>query len=230
MQTANRTRNGLMLLAALATLGMAGNPAQAGTVITDATIVSSKPIIETAYEPYEECSSTYRKVDPYAKRNDNVSQVVGGLVGGAAGSFAGKGTGKDAAAALGAVIGSEVLSENNDGITEGEIIGAVVGGIVGNQVGKGGGKTAATASGALIGKIVGGNLQEGNSASGPAPAGYERVRACRTLEREKKVITGYEVEYIYAGEIYSDILPYEPGETVRIAVDVGIVEESSYNR
>ncbi len=196
--------------------------ATAGTVVKTARVISSTPVVETAYEPYETCTTQLRKADPYAKRNDTINQVVGGLVGGAAGSAAGKGSGRDAAAAVGAVIGSEVLNPDNEGLGQGEIVGAVVGGLVGNNVGKGSGKTAATATGALIGKIVGGNIENPETAT--SKDGYKRVSVCKTHEREKKIITGYTVKYSYGGNIFTDVLDHDPGSEVKIAVDVAVIE------
>jgi uncharacterized protein YcfJ len=226
-----KTINARTFLAAVAT-GFLAAPGVGSeyTTVREAEVVSSTPIIETVYESYQDCSGTAlqkRSPSPYAERNNNVNQIIGGVVGGAVGSLAGKGSGKDAAAALGAVIGSEVLNPNNKGITEGEILGAVAGGVIGNQLGKGSGKTAATASGALIGKIAGGNIQENQnpSASGAAPAGYEQVRTCRTKEREKKVISGYTVKYLYDGSMFTDVLSYDPGNSVKIAVDVQAIED-----
>lgn len=201
------------LLAAILAAGLGGAPANAETIVRTGKVLSAEPILETAYESYRECGTA--KANPYRDRNDTINQIVGGAVGGIAGSTIGKGSGKDAAAAAGAIIGSELLNPDNKGFTEGELIGAIAGGVIAHNVGKGSGKTAATATGAVIGKIVGGNLEGG---------ARRASQECVLRSREKKVITGYTVRYEYNGETFIGTLPYEPGDTVDVSVEVGLVE------
>ena len=198
-------------------LALAGG-AVADSFITRARVLESAPIIETVYEPYEECRYETR----VKRRRDNTGdKVLGGILGGAAGSALGKGSGRDAAAGVGAILGSEVAAQDG-ALTEGEIIGGIVGGIVGNQIGKGGGKTAATGAGALIGAIVGDNLQNGGSTAGRTTT---KERVCEQKERTKKVITGYEVVYEYDGVRQTGVLSYKPGNFVDINVGVDLVED-----
>lgn len=194
-------------------------PAAADSFITRARVLESSPIVETVYEPYEECR--YETRETRARRDNTGEKVLGGILGGAAGSAVGKGSGRDAAAGIGAILGGEVAAQDG-GLSEGEIIGGIVGGIVGNQIGKGGGKTAATGAGALIGSIVGDNLQHGGSA---AAGTTEKQRVCVQKERAKKIITGYEVVYEYDGVRQTGVMSYKPGDYVDISVGVDLVED-----
>ncbi len=107
----------------------------------------------------------------------------------------------------------------------GAIIGAIAGGILGNQVGKGTGKTVATAIGAATGAIVGDNLDNdggrGERVVTSRPRFEER---CRVLDQWERRLTGYNVVYRYQGREYTAFLPYDPGDTVRVRVQVSLAE------
>lgn len=200
-------------------------PMAFGDYVERARVVESSPIVETVFETEEVCRY-HNKRKSQSKDTGNIGdKVIGGVIGGAAGSAFGKGSGRDAAAAVGGVIGSEVA--DGDGISEGELIGGVAGGIIGNQVGKGSGKTAATALGAVIGSIVGDELQNGGATNDSATSTNgktERVRVCTLEEREKKVITGYDVVFEYNGLRSSGRLPYRPADYVDINVRLDLLE------
>lgn len=202
-------------------IALAGS-VQAGSFVTRAKVLETKPIIETVYEPYESCSYETRKRQRTRGTNTG-EKVIGGLIGGATGSAFGSGSGRDIATGAGALIGSEIA--DGDGLSEGELIGGLAGGIVGNQVGKGSGKSVATGAGVLIGAIVGDNLQNGGVKQQQSSGAGEKVRVCEQKERAKKVITGYEVTYEYSGLPQTGVLPYEPGEYVDINVGVELVED-----
>lgn len=102
----------------------------------------------------------------------------------------------------------------------GTLVGAIIGGVIGHQFGSGSGNDAATAAGALIGAAVG-------SDSARRGADYEDtyvrpVRRCQTnySSREEERIDGYDVTYRYNGQTYRTRMPYDPGERLRIRVDV----------
>lgn len=208
----------------------AGIPVR-NSFVTRAKVVNTKPVVETVLESYDECGYVTRTKRPSSRKRSNAGtntgeRIVGGLVGGAVGGSLGSGRGSDALAAGGAVIGSEVA--DGDGLTGGEVVGGVVGGVIGNQFGSGSGRTAATGAGALIGAIVGDNIQSGmndkpREAAGPPQQTKERV--CKKKQREKKVITGYEVVFEYAGFQQTGVLPYQPGEHVDINVNVDLLED-----
>ncbi len=98
----------------------------------------------------------------------------------------------------------------------GAVIGGIAGGILGNQVGGGNGRMAATAIGAATGAIVGDRLDNG----GAAP---EVVRRCRTVQGLETRPEGYTVVYRHDGRLFSTVMPYDPGETVRVPVSREVV-------
>tara|TARA_R110000782_G_scaffold86290_7_gene167447 strand:+ start:149 stop:718 length:570 start_codon:yes stop_codon:yes gene_type:complete len=103
----------------------------------------------------------------------------------------------------------------------GTLLGAVIGGVIGHQVGSGRGNDAATIAGSLIGAAIG-----NDAASKRHPHGVERharpVERCETSYREhrEKRIEGYRVTYRYNGQKYVTEMPYDPGESIRVRVDV----------
>ena len=204
----------------------AAGQAQAAPVLADAfvataKVVGSSPIIETVYEPVEECKYELRRVGKSGAAPDKSNRLVGGVLGAAAGSAFGKGRGKDAAAAAGAVLGSEVGAQDGE-LSGGELVGGVAGGIIGNQIGSGSGRTAATAAGALLGSLLGDELENGPRRQ--AAAEHRKVRVCSYTERAKNIITGYNVIYEYNGHRFSGTLPYQPGGVVNIAVSAELLE------
>lgn len=99
----------------------------------------------------------------------------------------------------------------------GSIIGGIAGGILGNQVGGGSGRTVATAAGAIAGAIVGDRIE--NNGQGGA---YEQqaVRNCRTVDNWQQRNNGYAVTYEYHGRMSTVVLPYDPGQRLRVRVAV----------
>jgi len=105
-----------------------------------------------------------------------------------------------------------------EGSGVGAIGGAVVGGVLGNQVGDGRGRQVARAAGAIIGGAVGYNVSRDRKGNGG-----ERIQErCETRYRDnyEERVDGYDVTYEYAGREYLTRLPYDPGERIRIRVDV----------
>ncbi|MEM7431908.1 MAG: glycine zipper 2TM domain-containing protein [Pseudomonadota bacterium] len=101
------------------------------------------------------------------------------------------------------------------------LLGAAIGGVIGHQFGSGRGNDAATIAGALIGGAVA-------NESGYANGQYGRtqhsrpVRRCETRYRRTKQerIDGYDVIYRYRGQKYQTRMPYDPGNRLKIRVDV----------
>lgn len=100
----------------------------------------------------------------------------------------------------------------------GSIVGGVAGGILGNQVGGGSGRTAATAAGAIVGAIVGDRM-ENNNGSG-AVVEQQPVQRCYTVDNWQTRNNGYAVTYEYHGHTYTAVMPYDPGERMRVRVSV----------
>lgn len=114
------------------------------------------------------------------------------------------------------------LSSNHIG---GTLVGALIGGALGNQVGDGRGRQVARAAGAIIGGAVGHNVsrQRQRERYGDREYVYERCEV-RYRDSYEERIDGYEVTYEYAGRRYVTRMPYDPGDRIRIRVDVSPVE------
>jgi uncharacterized protein YcfJ len=99
------------------------------------------------------------------------------------------------------------------------IIGGVVGGLIGHQVGSGRGQTAATIVGAAGGAVAGSAIA--NRSNAPA------APQCRTVQSYRDVINGYDVVYRYNGHDAFVKLPYNPGPTLRVGVNVLLDERAA---
>lgn len=100
------------------------------------------------------------------------------------------------------------------------LFGAIVGGVVGHQFGSGRGNDAATIAGSLIGAAVANSAHQG-----PAyrTTEYSRpVRRCETnyQSHQEERIEGYDVIYSYHGRKYATRTPFDPGNKIKIRVDV----------
>jgi uncharacterized protein YcfJ len=98
----------------------------------------------------------------------------------------------------------------------GSIIGGVAGGILGNQVGGGNGRTVATAAGAIAGAIVGDRVENNQ----PNAVEQQPVQQCRTVDNWQTRTRGYTVTYEYHGHRQTSVMPYDPGERLRVQVAV----------
>jgi uncharacterized protein YcfJ len=106
--------------------------------------------------------------------------------------------------------------------TAGGVLGAIVGGILGHQVGKGDGRKVATVGGAVAGAAVGSRLaaDSGNDRQDPALQKYTIERRCPGAEQGGRRIAAYDVEYRYRGDVYTSRLSYDPGDRIRVKVNV----------
>jgi uncharacterized protein YcfJ len=117
-------------------------------------------------------------------------------------------------------VGYETPSRQRD--YGGAVLGGLFGGLLGHQIGKGSGRDWGTAVGAATGAIVGDNIDNsGNQAVSGAPQYEQR---CRQIDNWSRRLTGYNVTYRYHDRIYSAVLPYDPGQTVRVNVNVSLAE------
>ncbi len=98
----------------------------------------------------------------------------------------------------------------------GAVIGGVAGGVLGNQIGHGSGRAAATALGVVGGAVLG-NTIEGNQAPNSR---VQDVQNCTTQTFYEDRISGYNVRYEYAGRDYQAQMPYDPGPSMRVQVQV----------
>ena len=99
------------------------------------------------------------------------------------------------------------------------IIGGIVGGLLGHQVGHGSGQTAATIIGAVGGAAAG--TAVGNR------AGSQPAQRCRTVESTREIVNGYNVVYRYNGRNVNVVLPYDPGNTIKVGVAVILDERAA---
>lgn len=100
------------------------------------------------------------------------------------------------------------------------ILGGILGGVVGNTLGKGDGRTVATVAGTVLGGSIGRDVGAANARrSGSATAVETRCRQVADYREEERV-EGYAVTYRYQGEEYTTRMPHDPGERIRVHVDV----------
>jgi uncharacterized protein YcfJ len=102
----------------------------------------------------------------------------------------------------------------------GTLLGGAIGTVVGNQIGHGRGKDVARVAGALIGGAIGHRVSVDRAQQrGDELRSYER---CDVRYRDSFVerIDGYDVTYEYAGREYITRMPYDPGDRIRVRVDV----------
>ena len=103
----------------------------------------------------------------------------------------------------------------------GTLLGSAIGTVIGNQIGHGRGKDVARVAGALVGGAIGHNVSVDRQRQQYGNEGrtYERCDV-RYRDSWQERVEGYEVTYEYAGREYVTRMPYDPGERIRIRVDV----------
>ncbi len=115
---------------------------------------------------------------------------------------------------------------NSGGSTTGRTVATVIGGIagavLGSKVGGGSGQVAASAIGTMVGGMAGRQVYDNAhrqqrtatvQVCDPVPAnGY--------YGNANNVATGYDVTYEYAGRQYTTRTSYNPGDRIRVRVDV----------
>lgn len=110
----------------------------------------------------------------------------------------------------------QVVHQDNSHVG-GTVLGAIVGGALGNQVGKGDGRKAATIAGAVAGGAIGNGVSRAHDRS------YADTEThCRLVQDDppQRRVAGYDVEYRYRGEVYVSRLNYDPGERLRVRINV----------
>ena len=111
------------------------------------------------------------------------------------------------------------------------ILGSIIGAAVGNQIGSGDGRRAATVAGAIIGSAVGHDAaarRDARQSTDYRDAYYDNrgreysVERCETRYRDdwEERIDGYRVTYEYNGVRQVTRLPYDPGDRLRVQVNV----------
>jgi uncharacterized protein YcfJ len=103
------------------------------------------------------------------------------------------------------------------------LLGGIIGGVIGHQIGHGSGRDFATIAGATIGAGVGYNTAARRIGT---ESHEETVRRCDVSYRHdyEERIDGYRVTYAYNGREYTTDMPYDPGDRIRVRVDVAPAE------
>jgi len=100
------------------------------------------------------------------------------------------------------------------------IVGAVVGSVIGHQFGSGHSRDLGTVAGAVIGAAVG---HDAAVRAGGAEVRSVQRCAVRDYPQYEERVAGYRVTYVYCGREYTTVMPYDPGERVRVRVDTNVV-------
>lgn len=104
------------------------------------------------------------------------------------------------------------------------ILGGIIGGVIGSRFGGGHGRHAATVAGTLIGASI------GHDAAGHKTtvvgSRMETVQRCHVSQQQhtEERVDGYRVTYRYKGERFSTRMPYDPGNKIRVRVNVTPLE------
>jgi uncharacterized protein YcfJ len=82
----------------------------------------------------------------------------------------------------------------------------------------------AVVGGSLIGAAIGNSIgvQKAERRGEYRTVGYESVQRCEVSYRDEwaEEIDGYRVTYVYHGREYVTRMPHDPGERIRVDVDV----------
>ncbi|MFT6914900.1 MAG: hypothetical protein ACJAWL_001199 [Motiliproteus sp.] len=104
------------------------------------------------------------------------------------------------------------------------IFGGILGAAIGNNIGRNhhrDNRNIKTLAGGLLGAAIGGDIGASNRAR-QTPARYRSEERCSTEyeTRWQQTITGYNVTYKYQGETYRTRMDYDPGDKIRVQVQV----------
>ena len=102
------------------------------------------------------------------------------------------------------------------------ILGGIVGGVIGHQFGKGRGNNAATVAGTLLGASIGHDAGR-NVYTGSRNDTKQHCRVQHESWSEERIV-GYHVTYRYHGQIYHTRMNRDPGDRVRVRVNVTVVD------
>lgn len=105
------------------------------------------------------------------------------------------------------------------GNVAGTLFGAVLGGVIGHQFGSGRGNDAATVAGALAGAAIGSDSGRRARETTEYARPVQRCETRYTTHQEERV-ESYRVIYTYHGRKYATDTPFDPGQRIRIRVDV----------
>jgi uncharacterized protein YcfJ len=97
-----------------------------------------------------------------------------------------------------------------------QIVGGIVGAVIGSKLGR---KDSTKVLGATAGAIIGSSIgKEAAAASNKPTSGIECRIENKLREFERQA--GYRVVYLYQGEQFATELPYDPGNEIKLRVEI----------
>ncbi|QWP76438.1 hypothetical protein J5226_23100 [Lysobacter sp. K5869] len=121
--------------------------------------------------------------------------------------------------------GSQRRSAGTEGgRTAATVVGGIVGAVLGSKVGGGSARYATSAIGSMVGGMAGRSIYE-QSKRNQEPPRTGSVRVCDPVPNngyanEQRSVTAYDVTYEYAGKTYRTRTDHNPGDRIRVRVDV----------
>jgi len=115
----------------------------------------------------------------------------------------------------------QVRESHRSGSRTPVLVSTVIGGAIGNAVGNNkSSRRVGTVVGAALGHSVGRDIVSANSH--PQPVRYQTVQHCDTVNeyRNEERLTGYQVVYRYNGAERSVHMDHDPGDRIRLRVQV----------
>lgn len=110
----------------------------------------------------------------------------------------------------------EVQHDGNNG-NGGAVVGAVAGGLLGHAAGhNSNSRKLDTVAGAIVGAVAGKELTKDD---GSAPTTEQRCETRDEVNYEDRTV-GYDVTYRYFGHDYTTRMDHDPGDRIRVIVDV----------
>ncbi len=102
------------------------------------------------------------------------------------------------------------------------ILGGIIGGVVGNTMGYGRGKSVATVAGTVLGGSIGRDIGYQNNPPRGDYTRYATQENCRVVDdsRVEERVEGYRVTYRYNGAEYVTRTDHDPGNKIRVHIDV----------
>lgn len=101
------------------------------------------------------------------------------------------------------------------------LVSTILGGAIGNAVGHNkSNQRVGAVLGAMLGHSIGRDIMRRNER--PSSREYQTVQRCETVyqQHEEERLVGYQVTYLYNGEEYSVRTNSDPGEEIRVRVNI----------